>query len=98
MNNDLISREWLRKWAKDVCDCFEEAAEVEGYVVLAMPEEAPAVDAVEVVRCRDCIHSEPHNCPGLEDEALRYCLRFDTLVSECGFCHKGAKMDAEVEG
>lgn len=51
-------------------------------------------DMVEVVRCKDCEHSEDHNCPNL-DESLRYCLRFDTLVSINGFCHKGAKINAE---
>lgn len=57
--------------------------------------DTPTIDAVEVTRCKDCEHSEEHDCPNL-DESLRYCLRFDTLVSINGFCHKGTKKDMEV--
>ena len=53
---EYISREWLRKWAEEVCEWWGGEAEVEGHTVLRMPEEAPAADAVEVVRCKDCKH------------------------------------------
>ena len=34
-------------------------------------QEAPTVDAVEVVRCRDCKHSDD----GCHKDGLRYCMR-----------------------
>ena len=30
---------------------------------LGIPFDAPTVDAVEVVRCKDCHHFEPFDCP-----------------------------------
>lgn len=55
MQNDLISRSALLKAMCTVTDdttCpMHIAAEIEQYI-----GEAPAVDAVEVVRCGDCIH------------------------------------------
>lgn len=60
-------------------------------------EAAPAVDAVPVVRCRECRHrGDPDECPmlcevyyGFETE------RYDRSEDD-GFCHRGAKMHGGV--
>lgn len=62
MNNDLISRSGLLD-SFDVCKVTEYdesgcGVEYEAVSVKAI-EAAPAVDAVEVVRCRDCEHRSP---------------------------------------
>lgn len=65
---------------------------------------APTVDAVEVVRCKDCKHRGiAGECPMCytedaydEDYGYDY-WDVDKTVDE-GFCHCGEKMDAEVEG
>lgn len=62
MNNDLISRSALLAKMKAL-DIWHETEYQEGYFDgfndgIAEVEEAPAVDAVEVVRCKDCIHYE----------------------------------------
>jgi hypothetical protein len=53
MNNDLISRSALKeRWTIASPEPYTtDAAEV-----LASIDEAPAVDAVEVVRCRNCVN------------------------------------------
>lgn len=59
MNDDLISRSALLKKAVDVLE-YDEGGW--GFEFKAVPVvevlKAPAVDAVEVVRCKDCKHGE----------------------------------------
>ena len=68
MNNDLIRREaLLKKYCKEPakgdcknCDWYGDSwcrCEIFGVQIA----EAPAVDAVEVVRCRECNHCDPEN-------------------------------------
>lgn len=61
--------------------------------------EAPAVDAVEVVRCKDCFkRNDPSRCPMCYDEWYyddddgSDFIRQDNTIDD-GFCHVGAKMD-----
>lgn len=91
MNNDLISKSALLELAHNhvggTVDCNDIAR-------------FPAVDAVEVVRCKDCKHGmftkfrkgEPEliTCTHKNMFPLRVTLEF--------YCAYGAKMDAEVEG
>ena len=49
---------------------------------------AKTIDAVEVVRCRECKHSRPLT------KGLVACLRWNRAFICDGFCHDGAKMDA----
>lgn len=65
---------------------------------LRIIEQAPVVDAVPVVRCKDCIYREAHDlCPmcvrvyQLDDGGYLDCTVDD------GFCHMGAKMDGGAE-
>ena len=52
--------------------------------------DAPTVDAVEVVRCRDCDFSEPAKCRGVN--ICHYWSPFkDALVPDAGFCHRGER-------
>ena len=50
----------------------------------------PTVDAVEVVRCKDCLHQrkywhKPPEC---------HCLLYDRATREDGFCDRGEPMPA----
>ena len=60
--------------------------------VLRIIEEAPVVDAVPVVRCKDCKESEECH---LADENYLYCGVWDTIVHCNGYCDHGTKMDAK---
>lgn len=58
MNNDLISREALEKaFATDTQHIRDWDVDLYDLLMLEI-EEAPAVDAVEVVRCKDCRYGE----------------------------------------
>ena len=56
-------------------------------------DEQPTIDAVEVVRCRECKYARP-----LVQEEWVTCIMWCRGSQVDGFCHMGAKMDAkEVE-
>jgi len=50
---------------------------------------APTVDAVEVVRCKDCkYHEQPET-----EKGEHYCCWFDSGVEENGFCSYGERVE-----
>ena len=53
-------------------------------------ENAPTIDAVEVVRCKDCRESDYYST---HDPDGMYCAVWDTVVRCNGYCDHGAKMD-----
>lgn len=65
---------------------------------LRLIEQAPTIDAVPVVRCRECKHRGYDFCPMCHDE---YTYDEDDggdyftvdNTTDDGFCHMGAKMD-----
>lgn len=58
---------------------------------------APTIEAVEVVRCRDCKHWGTGY--GGETEHIKVCEFANYMVGENGYCVYGErKMVAEVEG
>lgn len=110
MQNDLISRKPLIDMLQGVEDnIFAEAtrevnpnkAFVSGVVqevknqVIALP----AVDAVPVVRCRECVF---RGCADLCPMCWRVSAmdedRVIDITEDDGFCHKGAKMDGGASG
>lgn len=48
----------------------------------------PTIDAVPVVRCRECKHHRNQL-----DDRFVICRRWRKIMEVDGFCHKGAKMD-----
>lgn len=50
-------------------------------------QEAPTVDAVEVVRCKDCLHSILPELMTVE------CTYWHEVVGINGFCHHGERKD-----
>ena len=76
----------------EYCDCFLNDAQelsTEWWCVEDAVAAAPTIDAVEVVRCRECKHSRPLT------KGLVACLRWNRAFICDGFCHDGAKMDAK---
>jgi hypothetical protein len=55
-------------------------------------ENAPTIDAVEVVRCRECKYARP-----LVQEEWVACIMWCRGSQSDGFCHMGAKMDGGAE-
>lgn len=60
-------------------------------------DEAPTIDAVEVVRCKDCIHTTRSK---VNPEKIICCLTLMCGTTEPDFfcAHGEHKMNAEVEG
>lgn len=52
-------------------------------------EKAPIVDAIEVVRCHNCQHSEP-----CKPHKKIWCPRMGRYMKLDGFCSEGVKKDA----
>ena len=60
-------------------------------------DEAPTIDAVPVVRCRECVHNEDEDvCPFVRvDRGENW---FEIIKPHPdGFCHMGAKMGGGAE-
>lgn len=53
--------------------------------LLEVAKNAPAVKAVEVVRCRDCDHAD--DCPA--EEGYLFCSLTEMVVKEIDFCSNG---------
>lgn len=91
--DDLISREALKnaiataRTNYNTCPDYNELFNYFCDLVSAMSDEMPAVDAVEVVRCKDC---KNHGKCTFEDT-------FITVGINDGYCRVGAKMDEEQE-
>ena len=60
------------------------------YEIADYIEDAPTVNAVEVVRCRDC--KEAEDCPVVCGDCL-YCNVWQTVVRCNGYCDHAVKMD-----
>lgn len=60
-------------------------------MVMRWAKEDPAVDAVPVVRCRQCAQAKRFHNPTMGDLIL--CNEYRVFTDDDGFCHKGAKMD-----
>lgn len=93
MNNDLISRSALLETFCNQCGISGRCRiPCVDYDQVA---QAPAVDAVEVVRCKDCVHWVEERT----DLSIRtgICKMTSEIVSCVFYCAYGAKMDAEVE-
>ena len=92
MNNDLISRSALLEWFQFRLPIDNHNAEViAGCVNIArgLIANAPAVDAVEVVRCKDCKHWMK-DVPGCTDFVGR-CELANYMVGATGHCVYGER-------
>ena len=88
--SNLISREAALALAKDIVvgeyrhrcidpDCIREL---------------PTIDAVPVVRCKDCKHKRRYKFPPKYDEK-DYCEKHEKVVSETCFCSWGERRTDE---
>ena len=89
----------------DVSDCAN-AEEAVGKIYQAIGN-LPNIDAVPVVRCKDCKHRHTDKCPmrlseiAYSDHGTRgysvYTQEKDKTIDD-GFCHLGARKDGEANG
>ena len=62
-------------------------------------QEAPTVDAVEIVRCMDCKHYMPQKKSAHWENRANYCNRIVTIkVRPYDFCSYGERKDGDGNG
>lgn len=101
MQNDLISKNALRddfiKNCRMECSICPDRDQESGECNLVCC--APVVDAVEVVRCKDCEHQHTVHCPMVYED-LDYTGTFvivrDNSFNDDGFCHRGTPKKGET--
>lgn len=82
MRMRLIDADILKQEIFNMCNCFDG--------VQALVDEAPTIDAVEVVRCKDCVK---------RDQSFRcIALYYGFNPHDDWFCVEGERDNAEVEG
>lgn len=65
--------------------------------VVHLIDEAPTVDAVEVVRCKDCKHWRNFVRSPIQDEVIKsgklwkYCCKVNEMMPEDGYCHRAER-------
>ena len=60
---------------------------------------APTVDAVEIVRCRDCKHYMPQKKSAHWENRANYCNRIVTIKTQpYDFCSYGERKDGDGNG
>lgn len=67
------------------------------HMLCEMIDDATTIDAVPVVRCRECKHHRKGACPmrSLHVATRGYGIQDNTV--DDGFCHMGAKMDGGAD-
>ena len=68
--------------------------------ILSLVDEAPTVDAVAVVRCRDCVYAflDRWHKSKQDRPSVWRCRKFGRLTVPDGYCHRGkTKEDEENE-
>ena len=65
-----------------------------GYVDAKQIADAPTVDAVEVVRCKDCKYYKPQKKSAHWENSVNYCNRIVTIkVQPYDFCSYGEQKE-----
>lgn len=98
--DDLISREALKKAIAvartnyNTCPEYNELFKYFSDLVGAMIDEMPAVDAVDVVRCKDCVNmGKRPPLPKGYKEGCGCCMAHGWIVSPEDFCSCGETAD-----
>ena len=86
--NDVRNLEKRRNDVEKICKSFVHRDSV---------KKSPTVDAVEVVRCKDCKHYKPQNVVPRHHGTVNYCKRVVTLkMPPEGFCCYGERIDKDA--
>lgn len=87
MKNDLIRREDAIRAGREIPDLIFDHYFGNGDVE-ALMNAIPSVDAVEVVRCRECIHYDPRK--------FLPCTRLGLFITDEFFCGVGKKAEEAI--
>ena len=93
--SDLIRRSDAIRVANEIPELIENHCFGEGEAERMM-KEIPAVDAIKVVRCKNCIHSEKTPLQGT-CAPFMHCMVFNRVQYGNFFCAHGVKRDGTVD-
>lgn len=85
MSEKLISAKWLINHLEKNSKSYLESLDVASMILII--REAPAVDAIEVVRCKDCEHY-------LSVMYGSHCQLSGTEMDKDGYCSYGERKEA----
>ena len=79
-----------------VSEEFKDDVPYEWAWALTAVDHAPVVDAVEVVRCKDCKHYKPQKKSAHWENRTNYCNRIVTIkVQPYDFCSYGERKEGD---
>ena len=82
----------IKGWYVVLDDLFDMGKYHERENVLQAIEESPTIDAVSVVRCKECKNYNTTGC----SKGFGWCESMDRGVSDDFYCANGAKMDGDT--
>lgn len=94
---DALMKEFERRQERQIneyCDCFLNDAQnlsTEWYCVEDIVENAPTVDTVPVVRCKDCENWDTDWKPADAEDGEHFCLVFAHTSMPDDFCSRGER-------
>ena len=93
MKQRLIDANKLRKDFLDLPDCYNGFSDTyDKALIIGVIDEQPTVDAVEVVRCKDCVHNQLPSTSGNVNCELWY-----GMTNLYGYCSRGERKKMEDE-
>ena len=79
-------------WCVVTDDSFGTGRYHEREIVLQAIEESPTIDAVSVVRCKDCMHYNTINC----SKGFGWCENIDRGTGDNFYCANGKQLKREL--
>ena len=91
--------EIYKKWVPQLSSKEDEGDRRGVETCIAVLEDMPTMDAVEVVRCRDCKHYKPQTKSAHWENRANYCNRIVTIKTQLDdFCSYGERKDGDENG
>lgn len=91
-----LPREQMEKLLEHHLEMCNFSADGATWDCIAFLDSAPTIDAVEVVRCKDCKHWGKHDVPVAgETDKVKACEWAIWMVGENGYCVYGERKDGD---
>ncbi len=90
--------EIYKKWVPQLSSKEDEGDRRGVETCIAVLEDMPTMDAVEVVRCRDCKHYKPQKKSAHWEHRANYCNRVVTIKTQPDdFCSHGERKEVSED-
>lgn len=99
IKNEISNGDWIqfREWLKDQDSIVEFDGKINEVIVKGEKYYKPTIDAVPVVRCRECKYmTEHYDTDG--NSPYWTCSEWDSGTDYDGYCHYGERKDGDGDG